>query len=163
MSRAKSILGVCITERYQFSRLCIFVNKKLTPKNRYSLSVLELAYLSGAQLNCHCKQKKRLSLSHCAFRPIYSVHQLIYSQSSLNDDNTAFPLVFFSHNRLLSLWKRQHISLSAHRVHRVAMATTFWRTFHYDRNISQAWQRWGLHAHPLSLYLPSLTKLQCTL
>ncbi len=50
-----------------------------------------------------------------------------------------------------------------HRVHRVATAT-FWRTFHYDGKISPGW--WGgggLHAHPLSLFQPSRTKLWCTL
>jgi hypothetical protein len=43
-----------------------------------------------------------------------------------------------------------------HTTHRVAIAD-FWREIHHDR--------WGLHAHPLSLYLPSHihTKLQCTL
>jgi hypothetical protein len=37
---------------------------------------------------------------------------------------------------------------------RVAMAS-FW--------ISSAWWRWGEHTHPLSVYLPSRTKLWCTL
>jgi hypothetical protein len=46
--------------------------------------------------------------------------------------------------------------------HRVANAT-FWRTFHHDGKISPAWWGWGVHAHPLSLYLPSRTKLCCTL
>jgi hypothetical protein len=31
----------------------------------------------------------------------------------------------------------------------VAM-TTFWRTFHHDGKISQAWWGWGVHAHPLT-------------
>jgi hypothetical protein len=46
--------------------------------------------------------------------------------------------------------------------HRVATAA-FRRTFHHDGKISQG--RWGLevHAHPLSLYLPSRSKLQCML
>ncbi len=49
-----------------------------------------------------------------------------------------------------------------HRVHRVAIAT-FWQTFHHDCKISPAW--WGewVHALPLSLYLPSQTKLWYTL
>ncbi len=49
--------------------------------------------------------------------------------------------------------------------HRVAIAT-FWRTFHHDgiiSSVSTAWWGWGVHALPLSLYLPSLTKLWCTL
>jgi hypothetical protein len=47
-------------------------------------------------------------------------------------------------------------------IQRVAMST-FWRTFHRDGKISPA--RWGcgLHALPLSLYLPSPAKLWCTL
>ncbi len=49
--------------------------------------------------------------------------------------------------------------------HRVAMAT-FWRTFHHDGKISQpgeGWEGGARHGHPLSLHLPSRTKLQCTL
>ncbi len=46
--------------------------------------------------------------------------------------------------------------------HRVATAA-FWRTFNNDGKISPRWWRWGVHADPLSLYLPSRTKLQCTL
>jgi hypothetical protein len=41
--------------------------------------------------------------------------------------------------------------------------TDFWRTFHHDGKISPGWSGWGVHAHPLSLCLPSRTKLQCTL
>ncbi len=41
--------------------------------------------------------------------------------------------------------------------------TTFWFIFHHDRKIGPAWWGYGVHAHPLSLYLPSRTKLQCTL
>ena len=41
---------------------------------------------------------------------------------------------------------------------RLAMAT-FWRTFHHDGKISPAWCGWGVHTHPLSLYLPLRTKL----
>ncbi len=37
---------------------------------------------------------------------------------------------------------------------RVAMAD-FWRTFHHEGKISPGWWGWGVHAHPLSLYLPS--------
>ncbi len=45
-----------------------------------------------------------------------------------------------------------------HRVQRMAIAT-FWRTFHHNRKISPSCWVWGEHAHPLSLYLPSHTKL----
>jgi hypothetical protein len=38
-----------------------------------------------------------------------------------------------------------------------------WRTFHHDGKISPCWLGWGVHAHPLSLYLPSCKKLLCTL
>ncbi len=41
---------------------------------------------------------------------------------------------------------------------RVATAA-FWRTFHHDGKISPGWWGWGRHAHPLSLYLPSRTKV----
>ncbi len=41
---------------------------------------------------------------------------------------------------------------------RVAMAT-FWPTFHHDGKISPAWSGGRVHIHPLSLYLPSRTKL----
>ncbi len=48
--------------------------------------------------------------------------------------------------------------------HRVEMAD-FWRSFHHGGKISPGW--WGggdaLHALPLSIYLPSFTKLQRTL
>jgi hypothetical protein len=50
----------------------------------------------------------------------------------------------------------------AQSTHREATAA-FWRIFHHDGKISPAWWGWGVHAHPLSLYLPSRTKLQCTL
>jgi hypothetical protein len=40
--------------------------------------------------------------------------------------------------------------------HRVAMAV-FWRTFHDDGKISPGCLEWGVHAHPLPLYLPSRT------
>jgi hypothetical protein len=47
------------------------------------------------------------------------------------------------------------------RVHRVATAA-FWRTFHHEGKISPGWWGCGVHAHPLSLHLPSPVKLQCT-
>jgi hypothetical protein len=40
--------------------------------------------------------------------------------------------------------------------------TDFWRAFYHDGNISPCWWGWGVHDHPISLYLPSRTKLQCT-
>ncbi len=49
-----------------------------------------------------------------------------------------------------------------HRVHRVATAA-FWRTFSGEGKIGPGWWGWGVHAHPLSLHLPSPVKLQCTL
>ncbi len=49
-----------------------------------------------------------------------------------------------------------------HRVHRVVTAA-FWRTFHHEGKIRPGWRGWGVHAHPLSLNLPSPVKLQCTL
>ncbi len=52
--------------------------------------------------------------------------------------------------------------LIIHRVHRVATAA-FWRTFSDEGKISPGWWGWGVHAHPLSLHLPSPVKLQCTL
>ncbi len=45
---------------------------------------------------------------------------------------------------------------------RVATAT-FWRTFYHDGKISPGWWGKGVHVHPLSIYLPSRTKLWCTL
>ncbi len=45
--------------------------------------------------------------------------------------------------------------------HRVAKAA-FWLTLHHDGKINSGWWGWGVHAHPLSLYLPSRTKFQCT-
>ncbi len=54
------------------------------------------------------------------------------------------------------------VMLYTHRVHRVATAA-FWRAFHYEGKISPGWWGWGVHAHPLSLHLPSPVKLQCTL
>ncbi len=49
-----------------------------------------------------------------------------------------------------------------HRVHRVATAA-FWRSFSDEGKISPGWWGGGVHAHPLSLHLPSPVKLQCTL
>jgi hypothetical protein len=49
-----------------------------------------------------------------------------------------------------------------HRVHRVVTAA-FWRTFHHEGKIRPGWWGLGVHAHPLSLHLPSPVKLQCTL
>jgi hypothetical protein len=38
----------------------------------------------------------------------------------------------------------------------------FWHTFHHEGKISPfAGEDRGVHAHPISLYLPSRTKLQC--
>jgi hypothetical protein len=57
---------------------------------------------------------------------------------------------------------RQYDSGCPHRVHRVATAA-FWRTFSHEGKISPGWWGWGVHAHPLSLHLPSPVKLQCML
>jgi hypothetical protein len=51
---------------------------------------------------------------------------------------------------------------SLHRVIRVVTAA-FWRTFYHEGKIGPGWCGWGVHAHPLSLHLPSSVKLQCTL
>ncbi len=57
---------------------------------------------------------------------------------------------------------RAHFNYSrTQSTHRVAMAD-FGRTFHHDGKICSGWWGWGVYAHPLSLYLPSHTKLQCT-
>ncbi len=47
------------------------------------------------------------------------------------------------------------------RLHRVATAA-FWRTFSDEGKIIPGWWGWGVHAHPLSLHLPSPVKLQCS-
>jgi hypothetical protein len=39
----------------------------------------------------------------------------------------------------------------------------FWRTFSDEGKLSPGWWGWVVHAHPLSLHLPSPVKLQCTL
>ncbi len=50
-----------------------------------------------------------------------------------------------------------------HWIHRVATAA-FWHTYSIMmEKLAQAGEGGGLLAHPLSLYLPSRTKLQCTL
>ncbi len=49
-----------------------------------------------------------------------------------------------------------------HRVHKVATAA-FLRTLSHEGKISPGWWGWGVHAHPVSLHLPSPVKLQCTL
>ncbi len=49
-----------------------------------------------------------------------------------------------------------------HRVHRVA-TVAIWRTYGHEGKICPGWCGWGVHAHPLSLHLPSTVKLQCTL
>ncbi len=48
-----------------------------------------------------------------------------------------------------------------HRVYRVARVA-LWNTFLHEGKISPGWWEWGVHAHPLSLHLPSPVKLQCT-
>ncbi len=58
-----------------------------------------------------------------------------------------------------NLWKDETAPQSTHRA---AMAT-FWRTFHHYGKTSPAWWWVGVHALPLSLYLPSRAKLWCTL
>ncbi len=60
--------------------------------------------------------------------------------------------------------EKSWIDSGIHRVHRVATAT-FGSTFHLDGKISPGgWgQGGGVRAHPHSLYLPSRTKLWCTL
>ncbi len=50
----------------------------------------------------------------------------------------------------------------SHRERRV-VTSAFWRTFSHEGKISLGWWGWGVHAHPLSLHLPSPVKLQCTL
>ncbi len=45
-----------------------------------------------------------------------------------------------------------------HRVHTEWKWPLSQRTFHHDGKISPAWRWWGVHAHALALYLPSLTK-----
>ncbi len=60
-------------------------------------------------------------------------------------------------NEIVRSWIRLQVPQ-----HRVAMAT-FWRIFHQDGKSSPAWWGWGVHALPLSLYLPSRTKMWCTL
>ncbi len=66
MSIAKSILSGCITEeRYQLSVL-YFRQQKVATKNMSSLSILELAYLCGAQLNCHVNTRNDC---HCLTAP----------------------------------------------------------------------------------------------
>jgi hypothetical protein len=64
-------------------------------------------------------------------------------------------------NILGTLWLI-YMGIFTYRVHRVAM-TIYWRTFHHDGKISPAWWRWGVHALPHSLYLPSQAMLWCTL
>ncbi len=80
----------------------------------------------------------------------------------------AYPWRTLGFQNALPLWRNQrHLVVTVvmcvpHRVYRVARAI-FCRTFHHDDKISPA--RWGcgLHALPLSLYLPSPEKLWCTL
>jgi hypothetical protein len=72
----------------------------------------------------------------------YSTYQHLYAW------NTILPSLLFAGVR--------------HRVHRVATAA-FGGTFHNNGEIIPGWWGWGVHARPLSLYLPSRTKLWCTL
>ncbi len=51
------------------------------------------------------------------------------------------------------------ICVTIHRVNTERQIATFWRTFQNYGKISPAWWGWGVHAHPLSLDLPSRTKL----
>jgi hypothetical protein len=71
---------------------------------------------------------------------------------------------YFTCIRFSSSRTRLHayITSPTHRVHRVVTAA-FWHTFSHEGKIRPGWWGWGVHAHPLSLYLPSPVKLQCTL
>jgi hypothetical protein len=68
------------------------------------------------------------------------------------------------HQSICTVWELRLLFTIAPQstVHRVVTAA-FWRTFHHEGRISPGWWGWGLHAHPLSLHLPSPVKLQCTL
>ncbi len=57
---------------------------------------------------------------------------------------------------------RQMYQILPQSTHRVEIAT-FWRIFRHDGKIRPAWWSWGVHALPLSLYLPSPEKWWCTL
>ncbi len=94
-------------------------------------------------------------------KQIFSPHTL-WLWSPINHTTARKPGPLFIIQSSLS-WPLH--SFSDHRVestHRVATAA-FWRTFHHDGKISPGWRGRGVYAHPLSLNLPSGTKLQCTL
>ncbi len=63
---------------------------------------------------------------------------------------------------LVIQFMRKAFLILDHRVHRLA-TVTFWRSFIMMEKLSQNWWGWGVHTHPLSLYLPSRTKLWCML
>ncbi len=52
--------------------------------------------------------------------------------------------------------------LNPQSTHKVA-TTAFWHAFHHDGKISPGGWGWRVRSHPLSLYLPSRTKVQFTL
>ena len=89
------------------------------------------------------------------------------SQNYKDISRNTVSLLCFSWRVWRSAWERsirtaqKTRSADSQSTHRMAMATSFWHTFHRDGKISPAWWGWGMHAHPLSLYLPSRTMLQC--
>jgi len=93
---------------------------------------------------------------------ILSLYQRFYS-SDFSD------AVVWIHLLCNSCWKCQTFAAEqpcqdrrTEYTHRVAIAD-FWRTSRHDGKISHGWWVWVVHAHPLLAYLPSRTKLGCTL
>ncbi len=56
-----------------------------------------------------------------------------------------------------------HLAFLFRLAHSKVATAAFWRTFSDEGKISPGWWGWGVHAHLLSLHLPSPVKLQCTL
>jgi hypothetical protein len=63
---------------------------------------------------------------------------------------------------LIAMSLLEAVGRRSHIVHRV-VTSAFWRTFNHEGKIRPGWWGWRVHAHPLSLHLPSPVKLQCTL
>ncbi len=127
-------------------------------------STMHLCCLPGTRLGIGCTQSPPCTLwprRSCLSRPLWGCHSQSYSPPKKVKKNT-ISCSLMKQPKSPLYWREGGgwSQRSGHRVCRVAM-TTLWRPFHHDIKISPGWWGRGVHAHPLSLYLPSRTKL-CT-
>ncbi len=97
--------------------------------------------------------------SKCSY--MTSMHALYYTVLEwvcyANIFSTSSVFKYFKHDNRMFVsvgYHRFRGGSFKHRLHRVTTAA-FWRTFIQEGKISPGCWEWGVHAHPLSLHLPS--------